>query len=1076
MGVVYLARQTSLGRLVALKMILADPWTTEVHRQRFRAETETIARLQHPNIVQIYEVGETDARAFCALEYVDGGNLAEKLDGKPCTPQEAAELLATVAEAVQAAHARGILHRDLKPANILLACSHDKGAGMDKIHPSHPSHWGVPKLTDFGLAKQLEGAGGLTETGVVIGTPSYMSPEQAAGHNSSLGPPADVYALGAILYEMLTGRPPLVGPTPLETLTQVLERDPVPPRQLQPRVPRDLETICLKCLQKDPARRFGSARELADDLRRFLRGEAIHARPVGTIERLVRWCERRPAVAMLTAAVFGLLVVVGAVSTIGYLQTSRALIREENQRREAERLQGVAEKESTAARAAEKQAQQERATAVAAGKKLREASNAAIRNRRSLYPYKMLIAQQWLESESGQAARVATSLAAWNPTEDEEDLRDFAWRYLWGLVNGNAVVLRGHGRSDKREGLRGALGGTWLADDTLVTTDGNRILRRWDSTTGKLLAQTPLLLPEDGDVRISLAASGGIGAVLSKQGKLRLIDLKTGKTIRELNVPGGRARDLHLSPDGKYLVVRRGDNGTAWQWQTATSKRADFPKLRKNPEQSSALAPDGVTLAFRTGEWLTQAALLDLRTMVPKDPLRTNGTLYSLAFSRDGKQLAGGNIFGSIFLASVEVNSVTDRIPLHSVAVNALAFSPDGKALASGDREGVIAWTDIENGEFGKSDDKGTLFLEGHTDAIQFVAFSHDGKKLLSGSRDGTARVWDLGRKSEPPRLQEGTARIMDLACSADGSRIAATQANMVRVWDARTGKFLQQLPRPGSRAGWPPARALAFAPDGKRLAVGDVNGAIHLWNLEIGMHLATLEDAAGLPPIKARRGVAALTFSPDGKLLVCGHGMLSGSAVDYKQVARVWDVETNKILRTFAHGNSIYAARFSHDGRLLVTGCADGQIRTWDTRTWTPGRTIKTVEKVNSQRIRCMALSPDDSLVAAGRLDGAIHVWELRSGKQLFEVSEHGRTVAAVAFTPDGKTLVSGGQNQALRLWHVLSGRAELVLRGHDANVSGLVVTPDGNTIASADGQGNILLWRAPRLDQIEKSEKQGD
>jgi serine/threonine protein kinase len=251
MGVVYKARQVKLNRLTALKMVLAGSHAPQADLARFRKEAEAVARLLHPHIVQIYEVGEHDGLPFFSLEYCSGGNLEKKLNGTPQQPADAAALVETLARAIHAAHLKGVIHRDLKPANVLLTEN------------------GTLKVTDFGLAKRL-GEMGQTATGAVLGTPSYMAPEQAGGRAGEIGPATDVYALGAILYECLTGRPPFKGATPLDTIMQVVANEPVPPSLLQPAVSRELERICLKCLQKKPAQRYGSAETLADDLRRFL--------------------------------------------------------------------------------------------------------------------------------------------------------------------------------------------------------------------------------------------------------------------------------------------------------------------------------------------------------------------------------------------------------------------------------------------------------------------------------------------------------------------------------------------------------------------------------------------------------------------------------------------------------------------------------------------------------------------------------------------------------------------------------------------------------------------------------------
>ena len=275
MGIVYKAIHLQLKRPVALKMILAGAHAASEGLARFRTEAEAVACLQHPNIVQIYEIGEQDGLPYLSLEFVDGGSLAQKLSGTPFPPRQAAELVETLAGAIHQAHQRDIIHRDLKPANVLLTAE------------------GTPKITDFGLAKKLDGASGKTASGAVMGTPSYMAPEQASGKIRALGPTTDVYALGAILYESLTGRPPFKGATLVETLRQVVNEEPVSPQQLQSSIPRDLETICLKCLHKEPARRYADAAGLAEDLQRSRKGEPIVARPVGVLERGLKWARRQ---------------------------------------------------------------------------------------------------------------------------------------------------------------------------------------------------------------------------------------------------------------------------------------------------------------------------------------------------------------------------------------------------------------------------------------------------------------------------------------------------------------------------------------------------------------------------------------------------------------------------------------------------------------------------------------------------------------------------------------------------------------------------------------------------------------
>jgi predicted Ser/Thr protein kinase len=307
MGVVYRARQTSLGRIVALKVLIGGRYATASSQARFKAEVEAIARLQHPNLIQVFEVGEHEGHAYFSMEYVDGGNLEDRIDSAPQPTREAAELVATLAQAMHAAHQRGVIHRDLKPANVLLF----RDRAVDESSAS--GAFGTAKISDFGLAKRIDLPSGPTYTEHVLGTPSYMAPEQATGRSRQVGPATDVYSLGAILYRLLTGRPPFVGETPVEILRQVTDDEPAALRELQSTVPTDLETICLKCLHKQPAQRYPSAAALANDLQRFLDRRPITARPIGWWVRVGMWAHRRPAVAgLIGVSVLAVLLLLGA--------------------------------------------------------------------------------------------------------------------------------------------------------------------------------------------------------------------------------------------------------------------------------------------------------------------------------------------------------------------------------------------------------------------------------------------------------------------------------------------------------------------------------------------------------------------------------------------------------------------------------------------------------------------------------------------------------------------------------------------------------------------------------------------
>jgi WD40 repeat protein len=1018
MGVVYLARQTSLGRQVALKMILSGPFTSEQQRQRFHAEAEAAASVQHPNIVQVFDVGEIDGRAYCAMEYVEGRNLAEALDGKPCPPREAAELVATLAEAVQAAHARGVIHRDLKPANVLLATTETAKpqAEEGKRPPAAACGLALPKITDFGLAKRLESGQGLTETGAVMGTPSYMAPEQAQG-KKDVGPLADVYSLGAILYECLTGRPPLLGATALETLTQVVASDPLPPRSLQPGVPRDLDTICLKCLQKPQHRRYASAQALAEDLRRYLAGEPIRARPVGATERLARWCRKRPAVAGLTAALALLLVVVAVGASIGNVRLRRALDSEAREHQEA-----VTQREAAVAE--------------------------ATRSRRLLYAADMRFAADTWQGERGSPRRVGEVLAAWD-TGEGEDLREFAWRYLWGQVYGQPGTVRGHAGPVRR--------GAWLADGRLVTVDGQDVLRCW-APGEKLPPGAPLR--KGGPAHVELSADGSVVAFLTGAGGLRLVDTATAKTLHDLAIPGGEAATVLLAPEGRRVLARAAD-GNAWLWETTSGRLLrTFTRVPPLSRRAAALAPGGLVVGANAGTAGEKAVLLGLPKHGRRGPLHAAFTLTCLAFAPDGQALAGGNLIGQLYLWSPNPFRQQRRLTAHFGAVSCLAFSRDGKALASGSQEGAVAVNDV-------SDEAVPFRARGHLAPVTFVALAADRKRLASGDADGTVRLWQVGRPPGPQSLPSGTARIMHLTCSPDGKWLAAAQGPSARLWDAGTGKSARAIPLPPGGD----ARALrvAFAPDSKLLAVGSASGAVYLWGVEAGKFLRALDDRPALERLK-KPCVTALAFSPDGSRLVVGHGSLNVALPDHDQIAQVWDVGAGKVLHTLPHRNTVYSLAFSPAGGLLISGCGDRKVRAWDTATWRVTR-----EWAVDTRVWCSALSPGGDLVAAGQNDGTISVWEVGSGKLAWQAREHARRVAEVAFSPDGKTLASCGEDGSVRLWHVISGRGLLAWHASGDHVWSLAFSPDGTALAAGDRVGRVRVWRAPSFERVAALRREG-
>lgn len=988
MGRVFLARQTSLNRLVALKMTLSGQFASPHDVRRFRMEAEAAARLgDHPAIVPIYEVGEVDGRQYFTMQFIDGPSLAAKIIAGPIDPQEAARIVLQVAQAIQYAHEYGVLHRDLKPANILI----DRN--------------GQPKLTDFGLAKSADSSNALTSSGLIIGTPSYMSPEQASGKPGGWEPATDIYSLGAVLYACLVGKPPFQAAIVMETLRQVAEEEPVPPCEINPGVPKDLETICLKCLRKPPIQRYLTAALLADDLGRFLRHEPISARRISKWERFRLWAKRRRATAASIVASISMLIACTIIST------SFAL---------------------WALREAENATMQKNLVSLErdrADESARQATQRADFLSRQQYASLINAAQEAVGRGNLKAAReilLEECPARW---------RGWEWRYLVREAFPEEQVLF-------RDGPPVA-DFVWLPGSrSIVSVSQDGAMDQWEVRTGKrrqLAAE-----------RLDFASRKYFfeGATVSPDG--RWMAMADGRCVHVWEIEGGHEAAklcghsdgvscVSISPDGTRLASG-GANGRVVLWSIPEGK--ELHRLAGHRSKVTALAFDAV------GGELFSAAADEFKawsvadgTEIAKLP-HSEGIVGNAEYSPTGKDLAL-SFKEYIFLYDAKTGK-NRRSLLTPPPVSGMKFDPDGKVIAAGGSDNAIRLWDVETGN-----PRATLF--GHESTITSLAFSRSGADVAAGAVDGTIRIWDLLKKPSTERAfleRERVAVALDFHPTKPllTAGYYCTDCTPADSWNTETRKL---------ESGWKPANPthrLVYSPDGKLIATAAEDNVARIHDAETGERIAVLTGHQNY--------IRALAFSPDSRRLATG---------SLDSTIRVWDVAAGRELFRLQgfSADSIMSVAYSPDGSMIAAAARDESIRLWDANSGQGILILRSEGKIKFENNRalhpkCLAFRPDGKMLASGSEGGVITLWDVAAEREAAVLRDHASAIAQVSFSPDGERLLSASVDGSIKLWDVVTGMRLLTIRVARGPLWCGSFGPDGSMIA-AGGTAGVALWSAP-------------
>lgn len=993
MGVVFRARNVRLNREVALKLMLTGGSTDRRELTRFYAEAEAVAAVRHPNVIQIFESGEVGGKPYMVLELLSGGTLTERLPSLHGRPHsEIAAVMMKVARGVAAAHELGIVHRDLKPGNVLF------------------DEHGEPKVTDFGLAKVASGSD-LTRTGAIFGTPAYMAPEQASGNAKFVGPQADVWALGVMLHEALAGQRPFQHSNIGALLALIRDEEPQPLRSQNPSIPRDLDVICRKCLEKDPADRYTTASELADDLARFVAGEPITARSAGFAERSVKWARRKPALAGFIAAT-----TVAVVSLCVGLLLWRSEATARDEKRNAEEARAAAESAKTDAEHAATQARAAEGNEKSAREKAEagEKREAALREKLAHVEYARSIDLAHREVQVNDIARARALLQNCAPA-----FRGWEWDHVHRLCHADNLTI-----SDcaflcavSADGKRAAdwfatkirvwdtsTGATvWVSSQRFNVEpavafhpDGAEIavfehmgskVEIWDAKTGKVLRTLGIHdeKPARNEGAVVYNRTGTLLLTTSRTtGTAKVWDATTGKVRFVIPNQGSKMWAATLSPDDKRILVAHTD-GAVGVWDLEKEERVLDLKGHTQSLRAAAFTPDGSKMVTAGGDGVR---VWDAKNGTPLKTFATDvGIVFSLAVDRTGAKLLTGSMDRTVRVWDMASGAPLTTLRGHTNWVRAVAFTADDSGVVSGgDQEAARVWRLPSHpvGIVGRG-----KWYQGRANSVGITA---DETRLIAGGH-GELGVWDTRTGAAVPLELSGVAPVADTFVSADGAQAAVFQGQSkgtlgtVRKMNPVGGIVNLEA---GDFSAYAP-QAMSFSPDGKFFAGSD-RRRIFVWDTATGKILTRYTGHTGT--------VNRVTLGPAGRVI---------SVADDSSF-RIWEATSGKQLHARQALDRGGRSAFNRGGTQIVTTCL-GEVVVCDTETLTPRLTIPSSASA-------LAFSRDGTRLVAGQHGGDVKIFDARTGTELLTLRGHSGYVAAAVFSPDGLRLLTAGGDGTARTW----------------------------------------------------------